>query len=80
MDDAQRVLSDLDEGELEGASEDSKQTWRLVEILLEHMSGRAIPFEDRATIIDKWRRVLVVAQEGGCRAILSCRLIPLLIV
>ena len=62
--DASSVLSDLDETELAGASFEDKPTWRLVEILLEQMPGRAIPFEDRPSIIASWRKVLVVGQEG----------------
>ena len=61
--DAATVLTGLDEEQLEGASIEQKQTWRLVEILLEQMPGRAIPFEDRSTILSKWRKVIVVAQE-----------------
>jgi len=41
--DACSVLGDLDEEQLQGVSFEGKPTWRLVEILLEQMVGRAIP-------------------------------------
>ena len=62
--DACDVLSDLDEEQLQGATFEDKPTWRLVEILIDQMAGRAIPFEDCNSVIDGWRKVLVVTEEG----------------
>eukprot|EP00966_Prymnesium_polylepis_P192212 4454844-Prymnesium_polylepis.1 len=70
LQDASNVLSDLGESELEGASFEGKATFRLVEILIEHMAGRRVPFEDRFGIIDKWRPVMIVPKEGEATAAL----------
>ena len=67
--DARSVLGDLDEEQLEGTCSEDKPTWRLVEVLLEQMRGRAIPFEDRNTVLDGWRKVVIVAAEGQQREV-----------
>ena len=63
LQDARKVLSGIGESELIGADAAGKATFRLVEILMEHMAGRHVPFEDRKEILDKWRPVMVALKE-----------------
>ena len=61
LQDACNVLSDLDESDLQGTTDfEGKANFHLVEILMEQMAGRRVPFEDRATVLDEWRPVMIV--------------------
>ena len=52
LQDACNVLSDLDESDLEGTTDfEGKANFHLVEILMEQMAGRRVPFEDRASVL-----------------------------
>ena len=62
------VLSDLDESELLGCvDDDGDGTWRLVEIVLKEMWGKPIPFEDRSTMEQEWRRVTIKVETSEAR-------------
>ena len=64
LEDAKATIDGMNEDELTGAISDGSVSLRLVEILLDEMPGRRIPLQDRHSLTDKWRPVLIVGTEG----------------
>lgn len=69
LQDACNVLSDLDESDLRDTTDfEGKANFHLVEILMQQMAGRRVPFEDRASISDQWRPVMIVPNARDSKA------------
>ena len=62
---AQDIVTDLDEADLLGClEEDGAARWKLVETLLEKLSGKPLPLQDRPDLDSEWRNVTLTIEDG----------------